>query len=596
LREHLQHTGVHESCIPKLCCVSFEGLTSNVTAIPVTREPRSSSRVTDDKSSAASPREPYLATDGQDFKHLTKAALAWLQYHQTAINALNVYPVPDGDTGTNMVLTMQSAWEEIKNSPEKNVGQIAHQMAHGAMYGARGNSGVILSQVWRGFARGLDEKDTYGAQDLADALHEASSTAYKAVVEPVEGTILTVARAVADAATKASRRSDDLVQVLEQVVFAAHEAVMLTPSLLPVLAEAGVVDAGGQGLYVILEGMLRHMRGEPIVEDVELGEVVDLVATGLAPQGAGYGYDVQFVMVGEDLDVDAVRAEITAMGDCPLVVGEPTMVKVHVHVPDPGIPISYAAALGSLRDVIVEDMQAQYQDFVAQKERAQSASQTKAEEIGVVAVVMGDGMARVFESIGVSAVVPGGQTMNPSTQDLLEAVEKVPAERVILLPNNSNVILAAEQARELSTKPVAVVPTKFAPQGVAALLAFNRQADLETNTAAMIATLEDVETGEVTAATRSATINGIDVSDGQTIGLHNGDLKVTGEEVDEVVIALLEEMNAAEGEIITLYYGNNTREEEADALAQALQEKWADVEIEVVSGGQPHYHYILSVE
>jgi DAK2 domain fusion protein YloV len=569
---------------------------SNVTAIPVAREPRSDSRVTNDKSSAASPREPCLTTDGQDFKHLTQAALAWLQYHQTAINALNVYPVPDGDTGTNMVLTMQSAWDEIKDSPEKNVGQIAHQMAHGAMYGARGNSGVILSQVWRGFARGLDEKGTYGAQDLADAFHEASSTAYKAVVEPVEGTILTVARAVADAATKASRRSDDLVQVLEQIVFAAHEAVMLTPSLLPVLAEAGVVDAGGQGLYVILEGMLRHMRGEPIIEDVEFGEAVDLVASGLAPQEVGYGYDVQFVMVGEGLDVDAVRTDITAMGDCPLVVGEPTMIKVHVHVPDPGVPISYAAGLGSLRDVIVEDMQAQYRDFIAEKDGDLPASRAEVKEIGVVAVVMGDGMARVFESLGVSAIVPGGQTMNPSTQDLLEAIENVPAEKVILLPNNSNVILAAEQARELCSKPMAVVPTKFAPQGVAALLAFSHQADFETNAAAMIATLGDVETGEVTEATRSATINGIDVSDGQTIGLHNGDLKVAGEDVDEVAIALLKEMDAAEGEIITLYYGNNTSQEEADELAQVLQEKWVDVEIEVVSGGQPHYHYILSVE
>lgn len=552
--------------------------------------------MTNDKSSAVRPKEPYVSTDGQEFKHLTKAALAWLQHHQTAINALNVYPVPDGDTGTNMVLTMQSAWDEIKDSPEKSVGQIAHKMAHGAMYGARGNSGVILSQVWRGFARGLDEKETCGTQDLANALHTASSTAYKAVVEPVEGTILTVARAVADAATKASEKSDDLVQVLEQIVFAAHEAVMLTPSLLPVLAEAGVVDAGGQGLYVILEGMLRHMRGEPIVEDVEFTEAVDLVATSLAPAEAGYGYDVQFVIVGEDLDVDGVRADIRAMGECPLVVGEPTMIKVHVHVPDPGIPISYAAAQGSLRDVIVEDMQAQYQDFISERTESQPGSQAKAQEIGVVAVVMGDGMARVFESLGVSAIVPGGQTMNPSTQDLLEAVQNVPAEKVILLPNNSNVILAAEQAGELCTKPMTVIPTKFAPQGVAALLAFNHQADFETNTKAMMDTLEDVETGEVTSATRSAKINGIDVNDGQTIGLHNGDLKVTGEKVDEVVVSLLEEMNAAEGEIVTLYYGNSTSEDDAHSLAERLQEKWPYLEIEVVSGGQPHYHYILSVE
>jgi DAK2 domain fusion protein YloV len=291
-----------------------------------------------------------------------------------------------------------------------------------------------------------------------------------------------------------------------------------------------------------------------------------------------------------------VREEITVMGECPLVVGEPTMIKVHVHVPDPGIPISYAAAMGSLRDVIIEDMQAQYQDFITEKKAAHPGSQTTTKEIGVVAVVMGDGMARVFESLGVSAIVPGGQTMNPSTQDLLEAIENVPAEKVILLPNNSNVILAAEQARELCSKPMAVVPTKFAPQGISALLAFNHQADFETNTKAMIDTLQDVETGEVTSATRSATINGIDVDDGQIIGLHNGDLKVTGEKVDDVVVSLLEEMNASEGEIITMYYGNSTSEEEANALAQVLQDKWTDLEIEVVEGGQPHYHYVVSVE
>jgi dihydroxyacetone kinase-like predicted kinase len=273
------------------------------------------------------------------------------------------------------------------------------------------------------------------------------------------------------------------------------------------------------------------------------------------------------------------------------------MIKVHVHVPDPGIPISYAAGLGSLRDVIVEDMQAQYQDFVTQQDEAQPGAGSEAVEgIGIVAVVMGDGLASVFESLGVSAIVHGGQTMNPSTQDLLEAVENVPAGKVILLPNNSNVILAAEQARELCSKPMAVVPTGYIPQGVAALLAFNHQADFQTNIKAMVDTLDEVETGEVTSATRSATIDGIEVSDGQTIGLHNGDLKVTGDDVEEVVLSLLKEMDADDGEIITLYYGNSTSEQDADQLAQILQEKWSDLEIEVVSGGQPHYHYILSVE
>ena len=552
--------------------------------------------MTDEKRSQAMLRAPRLTTDGQGFKRLIKAALAWLQHHQAAINVLNVYPVPDGDTGTNMVLTMQSAWAEIQDSTENNVGRIAHQMAHGALMGARGNSGVILSQIWRGLARSLDEKEIYRAQDLAAACREAAATAYKGVVKPVEGTILTVARAVADAATRAAEGTDDLVRVLEHMVFAAHEAVVLTPSLLPVLAEAGVVDAGGQGLFIILEGMLRYMRGERVAEDARLAGAVDLISTGFEPGEAGYGYDVQFLIVAQGLDVDAIRRRIAEMGECPLVVGDLETVKVHVHVPDPGVPISYGASLGSLRDVVVEDMQAQYQEFIAEGELSPATSQQPSQEIGVAAVVLGDGLARVFQSLGVSAIVPGGQTMNPSTQDLLEAIENLLAERVILLPNNSNVILAAEQARVLSDKPVAVIPSRSIPQGIAALLAINYQADFDTNVAAMTSAMEEIETGEVTTATRSATINGLEIAEGQIIGLYDGELKVTGTTVEEVVKALLVEMNQAQGEIITLYYGDTVSESEANALADLLQEDWPDQEIEVINGGQHHYHYILSVE
>jgi DAK2 domain fusion protein YloV len=554
--------------------------------------------LTEEKVPTTGHESPYQAIDGQEFKWLTRAALAWLQYHQEAINALNVYPVPDGDTGINMVLTMQAAWNEIKDSPEYNVGQVARQMAHGAMYGARGNSGVILSQIWRGFARSLDKKEVCHTQDLADAFQEATETAYKAVIEPVEGTILTVARAIADTATQAAQETDDLAHMWGQLVFTAHEAVVLTPTLLPVLAEAGVVDAGGQGLFVILEGMLRHMQGEPIADNVNLTQAVELTATGLAPGDVGYGYDVQFVVVGREFDVDAIRQKIAGMGECPLVVGDPTMVKVHVHVPDPGIPISYGASMGSLRDVIVEDMQAQYQDFVEKEGPSSTAKAPSAptQKTGVVAVVMGDGLARVFKSLGASAIVHGGQTMNPSTQDLIEAIESLPAEQVILLPNNSNVIMAAEQARDLSSKPVAVIPTRFVPEGVAALLGLNPQADLESNVSTMTLAAEEVETGEITFATRSATINGLEITDGETIGLHNGTLKVTGSTVDEVSRALLKEMDAAQGEIITLYRGETVSEDEARKLAELLQQDWPEQEIEVVPGDQPHYHYILSVE
>jgi DAK2 domain fusion protein YloV len=550
----------------------------------------------DERLSKNTPRSIPLGTDGQGFKQLIKASLAWLQHHQAAINALNVYPVPDGDTGTNMVLTMRSAWAEIEDSSERNVGRMARQMAHGALMGARGNSGVILSQIWRGFARSLDGKKIYRADDLADACREASATAYKGVLKPVEGTILTVVRAVADTATKAAKDTKNLEHLLERIVFAAHEAVELTPSLLPVLAEAGVVDAGGQGLFVILEGMLRYIRGETVVEEVEGLQIAEPVTLQeLEPVVAGYEYDVQFLVVGEGLDVDAIRQRIAEMGDCPLVVGDPTTIKVHVHVHDPGIPISYGAGLGSLRDVVVEDMQAQYQDFIVEQ-RASAQTYQDVEGIGIVAVVPGDGLARVFESLGVHAIVRGGQTMNPSTKDLLEAIESLPTDQVAILPNNRNVILAAQQTCVLSSKSVAVVPSRFVTQGIAALLAFNYQADLETNVAAMTDALEDVATGEITFANRSVTVDGVQVADGEVIGLHDGMLKVKGESVENVVQALLKEMNSEQCEIITLYYGEDVSESEAKRLANLLQQDWPEQEIEVVAGGQPHYPYILSVE
>jgi hypothetical protein len=541
-------------------------------------------------------RSTRLLIDGQIIKQLIKAALTWLHHHQAAINALNVYPVPDGDTGTNMLLTMQSAWAEIEDSPERNVGRIAHQMSHGALMGARGNSGVILSQIWRGFARSLDEKEDCDAEDLAAAWEEAATTAYKGVIKPVEGTILTVARAVASAATQAAGESEDLLHVMEHVVFAAYDTVLLTPSLLSVLEEAGVVDAGGQGLFIILEGMLRYMRGETIAEDAQLAEAVDLAGHRMEPIEAGYGYDVQFLIMGQGLDVDGIRQRITELGDCPLVVGDAATVKVHVHVPDPGVPISYGASMGSLRDVVVEDMQAQYQDFIAERELPSAAPTEPSTEIGVVAVTLGEGLARVFQSLGVSSVVEGGQTMNPSTQDLLDAIHSTAAEQVIVLPNNSNVIMAAKQALELSSKPVAVIPSRSLPQGIAALLAINYQADFEANVAAMTSAMGDVETGEVTTATRSAKINGVEIADGQFIGLHNDELKVTGKTIEEVTRALLREMNDNEREIITLYYGEDITEDEANTLAELLHQDWPEQEIEVIPGGQPHYPYILSVE
>ncbi len=553
------------------------------------------------------PGGPILAVDGQGFKRLFEASLAWLRYHHEVINALNVFPVPDGDTGTNMLLTMQSAWTEIIDSPEQNAGAIVQAMAHGALMGARGNSGVILSQLWRGFARSLDNKQTFTATDLADALQEAADTAYKGVIKPVEGTILTVAREAAVAASQVTREHGDLVTVLNFIVGQTKQAVARTPSQLPVLAEAGVVDAGGQGYYAILEGMLRYLRGEPVAVGDALETAVDLKAPhgveGVFPEPfdhggeVGYGYDVQFIIVGHDLKVETIRDDIDAMGECALVVGDANTVKVHVHVPDPGVPISYGVRWGSLRDMVVEDMQAQYQEFILGRSAPPVTNLSMPQsEVATVAVVPGDGLTRVFQSLGVGSVISGGQTMNPSTQQLLDAVKALPVDKVIILPNNKNILMAAQQAAELSSKEVAVVPTRTIPQGIAALLAFNFDADLQANADLMRAAADEVQSGEITAATRTVELDGVHAKVGEIIGLVNERLMASGPTIDQVMWQMLEEMNLADYEILTLYYGNGVEAEHANLLAAKVNERYPDQEIEVVEGNQPHYHYILSVE
>jgi DAK2 domain fusion protein YloV len=532
--------------------------------------------------------------DGQSLRRALIAARQWLEKHAVAVNALNVFPVPDGDTGTNMLLTMNAALAEIERSPEDSASVVAHAVAHGALMGARGNSGVILSQIFRGFARVLDGKATFSALDFAEAAQEACDTAYQGVVKPVEGTILTVARESARAAREAAGQTDDVVQVLAQSVEAARVTNALTPELLPVLKQAGVVDAGGQGLVYILEGALRYLRGESVEIDVEMDAVVDLKST-LGAGEEGYGYDVQFLLTGESLDVDEIRRTIDAMGDSTLVVGDASFLKVHVHVHDPGEPISYAVSLGVIGDVIVENMEEQYQDFVTDRAGASVATE-EITDIATICVAPGDGLKRIFESLGASAVVRGGQTMNPSTEEMLSAIQSVVAEEVLVLPNNSNVVLCARQASELSSKDVIVVPTKTVPQGISALLAFNYQADIETNAERMAEAASEMETIEVTRAVRSTRINGIDVTEGDIIGLLNDQLVAAGADYTAVILDVLSQASADDYEVVTIYYGGDATLEEANALAEQIVERYPDLESEVHEGGQPHYRHILSLE
>jgi DAK2 domain fusion protein YloV len=556
-------------------------------------------RTTVDKQVEVSPRQnpdtPIPLCNGRGFKRLMQFGLAWLERHQQAINALNVYPVPDGDTGTNMLLTMQSANQEIQDSPEEEVGIIAQKVAHGALMGARGNSGVILSQIFRGFARALEGVAAFDTVQFASALREAAATAYKGVIKPVEGTMLTVAREAAEASVSAAASSRDLRYVLEQVAHEARESVMRTPTLLPVLAEAGVVDAGGQGLVTILDGMLRYVKGEQVDIDTEFAAAVDLRPLHVDKE-EGYGYDVQFIIQGEGLDVEEIRGAIASMGECALVVGDSRAVKVHVHSPEPGTPLNYGASRGSLSRVVVENMQEQYQDFILSKAQQPIAPAEPLGGIGTVVVAPGPGLIQVFESLGASAVVSGGQTMNPSTEDLLKGVEGIPSNDVIILPNNKNIIMAAEQVKALSTKNVEVVHTTTVPQGISALLALNYQADLAANAQVMEEAATTIETIEITTAVRSVQINGIFVQEGEVIGLVDGVLQVKGTSPAHVTLAALRQIDAESHEIVTIYYGESVTSDEAQQLADEIKTEYPEQEVEVVDGGQPHYYYILSAE
>jgi hypothetical protein len=550
--------------------------------------------LSDDPIQAPAESLPALKSiGGQELRQLFAASTAWLERHAAYINSLNVFPVPDGDSGTNMLLTMQAAIKEVNTSPEHAAGAMLKAISHGALLGARGNSGVILSQIIRGIARTIEKKDAINANDFAAALVEGARTAYKGVVKPVEGTILTVARESADAAMIAAVQSDDLRAVWSKTVEAARASVVRTPMLLPVLKEAGVVDAGGQGLLIILEGALKYLNGEPM----------ELAATGAGVQALeqiareeGWGFDVQFHIRGMNLDVDAIRDQIASMGESALIVGDATLIKVHVHAPMPGAILDYGCSVGVVTNVIVENMQEQYIDFMAGQAARPPITAEDIAEMTTVAVVPGAGLTRVYESLGVGRIVAGGQTMNPSIQDILQAIDTVKTDQVIVLPNNKNIIPAAEQARLLAKKQVAIIPTKTVPQGIAALLAFNFQSDLDTNVKAMTRAAQNIRTIEITKATRSATFDSIEVKEGQFIGLIDDDLAGADDDRTMVALNMLKQARIEECEIVTIYYGDTVSANEAEELSEAIRRQYPSQEVEVVSGGQPHYPFIISVE
>ncbi len=535
---------------------------------------------------------------GQDLREMFAAAAGWLEKSSAEIDALNVFPVPDGDTGTNMLLTMRSTIEEAYRAPDNSAAAVAQAMAKGALMGARGNSGVILSQILRGLAQSLAEKETFTAVELASALQQSATTAYNGLSNPVEGTMLTVIKDVAAAAqAQVSGDGDDLIPLMEAVVDAAGESVANTPNLLQVLREAGVVDAGGQGLYTILEGALRYLRGEVeqmrfrkpqiIVGNIHATKLPEMIAADEIP----YGYCTEFLLKGEKIDLDKIKKKLEKKGESLIVVGDEAAARIHIHTLDPGEVLTYAADLGTMHQVSVRNMDEQHQDYLEmQKEKAPAV------DTGIIAVVAGDGLTEVFTSLGASAVVPGGQTMNPSTKDLLQAVERVASDKIIILPNNKNIVATANQVQSLTEKTIAVVPTKTIPQGVAALLAFDYEANLETDTQLMQNAAAAVKSIEITRAVRATRLGGLEIKKKQPIGFLEGDLVAVGDSTTDVLDQVMARLDLEKAEVITIYCGADAETAEAEQVSGSIREKYPQLQIEVIQGGQPHYDYIVSVE
>ena len=540
--------------------------------------------------------------DGLQLKKLTSAGLTWLRTNQQIVNALNVFPVPDGDTGTNMVLTMQSAYDEIRNSPESNVGKMSRSLAHGALMGARGNSGVILSQIWRGFSRAIDLQECLDGPTLAQAFDEAQKTAYNGVVRPVEGTILTVAKDIAIAARESLDETQDPYEIIDRIVEAADNSVQHTPELLPVLKDAGVVDSGGMGLFFIFEGMQRYSLGLPL-------DVAIKTAQPLAAMQMDQSWDI--IEPGQDfevvvdfrphasIDLQSFYYELEKIGTS-IQVGEGDGIyRMHIHVPTESRyePIDYTMTLGTVTKVHIENLLAQMEEIQEQSNKGQlNLASVEPDQIAVVTVAPGPGIARVFASLGAAAIIEGGQTMNPSTQEIVSAFENLPTEKIIILPNNKNIFMAAEAAKDVTVKSVAVIPCRNIPQGLAAMLRLIPSGDFDSVVEDMNSALSDIETGEITTATRSVEIDGVQVKTGETIVLHNGTLVLATDNLEKACLGLMETAHAEYFELVTLFYGADTPHPEVIRIADAIRGAYPELEVEVQEGGQPHYQFIVSIE
>lgn len=540
--------------------------------------------------------------DAQKLKHMFIVGARSLEANKAQVDALNVFPVPDGDTGTNMNLTLQAVLRAFERGPADTVPQVVQLVASGSLMGARGNSGVILSQLFRGFSRYLDKKDAIDAKEFAQALSSGVDTAYKAVGRPVEGTILTVARESAKAAQASARASDDLVVLMENVVSQAEKTLAKTPDLLPVLKRAGVVDAGGQGLVYVYRGFLAVLKGVDLpvsapapIAPFPLPEPQRTVPAVSAE--IEFLYCTEFLLLKPAVDEVTLRSALESHGDSLLVVGDEEVIKVHVHTNHPGLALEVAMEHGELSGIKIENMKEQHEHTHWAEEMAAGPLPGEGKQVGLVAVVAGPGLAEVYRSLGVDVVVEGGQTMNPSTEDLAEAVNSLACPQAIILPNNKNIVMAAEQVRYISDKQVHVVASHTIPQGLAALLSYEPEPDsMEKMVSSMQRRMKDVKTGQVTYAVKSYQSDVGEVNEGDILGLANGNISAVGNDIAAVSLNLLDTMVTEDDGVISLFFGEDVSEEQARTLADAIEARFPGCQLDFCNGGQPFYYYIFSVE
>lgn len=538
--------------------------------------------------------------DGVMLKNAFIGAAQYLDKNKEEVDALNVFPVPDGDTGTNMSLTMKSAIKQILNLEEYSAGKVAIAASNGSLMGARGNSGVILSQLFRGFANGLKDKESATTLDLANAFKLASDTAYKAVMKPTEGTILTVARGCAEYGLEIAKGEDDVIIFLKKIIEHGNYVLDKTPEMLPVLKQAGVVDAGGKGLMCVLIGAYNAITtGEEIeLEFIEPTLTKDVyIPHDIDTANIKYGYCTEFIINTSYSDYEAFREDISVFGDSLMVVGGEGLIKVHIHTNNPGKVLEKALSIGELNDIKIDNMRYQHSHIIANKEYIEDKKpKVTNKKYSLITVSIGKGLDTVFKELNVDYIIPGGQTMNPSTEDLLKAIDEVEGENIIILPNNGNIILAAEQAKELSGRNVYVFPTKSIPEGISALISFNPDLDVEENLKNMEEAISYVKTAQVTYAVRDTEIDDIKIKKDDIIGIAGDEILAIGNDVEQVAFELLEKMIDDESSLITIFYGNGVEEEEAFKLSKKFEEKFEDFDVEVIFGGQPLYYYIFSIE